>query len=337
LGDRIATLMSWLAGHDACRLEETGGGWRLAGVAVFLHERSPAQLAYEVVCDREWRSREGRVRGWLGARTVELSISRSPGGAWMLDGAPVPGLETGEDLDFGFTPATNLFQLRRLALATGQARDCPVAWLDDAARTFTPLPAIAQPETPPPHHGRAGGRVQPVRQTVDKSIMRRLNARSGLLVTSLVVGLVGCGPDGGERFDDPIPDTLVFEEDGKIVTAPLPPEAGGWIGDFNSPQESLWLTVPQGVPSGFVLVIERGSTLEPGTYHCDPYTVAMRLSDDRGWFTSEAGRCRVTITRIQREPTPRVTGTFSGEVVGTIGQGARTLTNGRFDFVPRLE
>jgi hypothetical protein len=127
-------------GHDACRLEETAGGWRLVGMTVFLHERGPAQLAYEVACDREWRSRQGHVRGWLGAHAVEVNVSRSTDGCWTLDGTPVPGLEACQDLDLGFTPATNLLQLRRLALATGQARDCPVAWLDDACRTLTLLP-----------------------------------------------------------------------------------------------------------------------------------------------------------------------------------------------------
>jgi hypothetical protein len=127
-------------GHDACRLEETVGGWRLAGMTVFLHEGAPAQLAYEVACDRQWRSREGHVRGWLGSQPIDVSVSRSPGGAWTLGGSVVPGLETCEDLDFGFSPATNLFQLRRLALAPGQARDCPVAWLDDTARALTLLP-----------------------------------------------------------------------------------------------------------------------------------------------------------------------------------------------------
>jgi hypothetical protein len=127
-------------GHDACRLEETSDGWRLVGVTVFLHERVPAQLAYQVVCDREWRSVEGHVLGRLGGEAVDVRITRSPRGAWTLNGAPVPGLESCEDLDFGFTPATNLFQLRRLAVATGQARDCPVAWLDDTAGTLTLLP-----------------------------------------------------------------------------------------------------------------------------------------------------------------------------------------------------
>jgi hypothetical protein len=83
----------------------------------------------------------GRTRAWLvGKPTDDVSVSRSPGGTWTLGGSVVPGLETCEDLDFGFSPATNLFQLRRLALAPGQARDCPVAWLDDTARTLTLLP-----------------------------------------------------------------------------------------------------------------------------------------------------------------------------------------------------
>jgi hypothetical protein len=127
-------------GHDACRLEETAGGWRLVGMAVFRHEGGPAQLEYEARCDRAWRSLGGQVRGWLGGRAVDVSIARVQDGGWTLDGAAVPGLEACEDLDYGFTPATNLFQLRRLGLAIGQARDCPVAWLDDAARTLTALP-----------------------------------------------------------------------------------------------------------------------------------------------------------------------------------------------------
>ena len=44
---------------------------------------------------------------------------RSAAGVWTLDGAAVSGLEACVDLDLGFTPATNLLQIRRLALALG--------------------------------------------------------------------------------------------------------------------------------------------------------------------------------------------------------------------------
>jgi hypothetical protein len=49
-------------------------------------------------------------------------------------------LESCVDLDFGFTPATNLLQLQRVALAVGQVADVPVAWLDVSAGTLTVLP-----------------------------------------------------------------------------------------------------------------------------------------------------------------------------------------------------
>lgn len=47
-------------GHDACRLIHQASGWRLEGSAAFLHENGAvASVAYEVECDREWRTRTG--------------------------------------------------------------------------------------------------------------------------------------------------------------------------------------------------------------------------------------------------------------------------------------
>ncbi len=56
-----------------------------------------------------------------------------------MNDAVVGGLSECVDLDLGFTPATNLFQLRRLALAEGQIAEVPVAWLDVAAGTLDVL------------------------------------------------------------------------------------------------------------------------------------------------------------------------------------------------------
>jgi hypothetical protein len=126
-------------GNDVCRLTESVGGWTLAGAADFNEEGVHAQLEYSLDCDRAWRTLRGQVQGRLGERPVAFSIARA-GGAWTLNGAPVPGLEHCVDLDLGFTPATNLTQLRRIALAEGQAADVPVAWLDVARGTLTLLP-----------------------------------------------------------------------------------------------------------------------------------------------------------------------------------------------------
>jgi uncharacterized protein len=128
------------AGHDACRLEQDATGWRLDGTAVFRHDGVPARLTYHLARDRAWRAERGEVRGWLGSRSVDWSVVRTAGGAWTLNGVIVPGLEAYVDLDLGFTPATNLTQLRRIALAEGQAADVPVAWLDAAGGTLEALP-----------------------------------------------------------------------------------------------------------------------------------------------------------------------------------------------------
>ena len=76
------------------------------------------------------------MRGWLGSKSVEFTIVRTAGGVLTMNDAEAPGLERCLDLDLGFTPATNAQQIRRVALAEGQAADVPVAWLDVSAGTL---------------------------------------------------------------------------------------------------------------------------------------------------------------------------------------------------------
>ena len=126
-------------GHDAGRLEPTTDGWRLDGTAVFRHAGAPACLAYRLTCDAAWRTREGAVRGWMGTRPIDVLVTRTAGGVWTLNGMPVEHLGDCVDLDFGFTPATNLCQLRRIALPIGGRAAVPVAWLDVSAGTLDVL------------------------------------------------------------------------------------------------------------------------------------------------------------------------------------------------------
>lgn len=66
-------------------------------------------------------------------------MTRTVDGLWTLNDNRIPNLEGCLDLDFGFTPATNLSQLRRIALEIGQAVDVPVAWLDVTSGTIAIL------------------------------------------------------------------------------------------------------------------------------------------------------------------------------------------------------
>jgi hypothetical protein len=136
-GDVVAS-MTWqrldVPGRDSCRLRRlpSGAGWRLEGEATFVDEGAPAALRYQVDCDRAWRTTEAELRGTVGARTITVDFSHV-GGTWRCNGAVVSGLDGCVDLDLGFTPATNLFQIRRVALAAGQGADVPVAWFDLAS------------------------------------------------------------------------------------------------------------------------------------------------------------------------------------------------------------
>jgi hypothetical protein len=127
-------------GHDACCLEQTEGGWQLEGTAVFRENGVAALLAYRVRCDSAWRTQHGQVDGWLGAQPVSFTVARTTGGVWTLNDVPITGLENCVDLDFGFTPATNLLQLRRIDLSPGQSADVPVAWLDASSTTLEMVP-----------------------------------------------------------------------------------------------------------------------------------------------------------------------------------------------------
>lgn len=118
-------------GHDACRLERSDTAWQLDGAAVFRQaDGQVAQLHYRVRCDKHWHTQWGTVRGWLGSQAVDISVVRRADNQWTLNDALAHDLAHCVDLDLGFTPATNLIQLRRLQLQPGEKAAAPAAWLD---------------------------------------------------------------------------------------------------------------------------------------------------------------------------------------------------------------
>jgi len=126
-------------GRDAALLEARAGGWLLRGAAAFDHESGSAVVAYEVEVNARLETTRGALSGFLGDATVRREILRDDRG-WRLDGVPAPGLRHLVDLDYGFTPATNVLQLMRMALAPGGKAELSVAWLDLDSATLTELP-----------------------------------------------------------------------------------------------------------------------------------------------------------------------------------------------------
>ena len=124
-------LWRWMdrPGHEAARLERDGSEWLLRGTSVFAHEGEPCRLDYLVVCGHDWRTKQARVSGWVGARAVRCEIEVNHGARWWMNGREVPAVEGCVDVDLNFSPSTNLLPIRRLGLAVGGKGAVSAAWL----------------------------------------------------------------------------------------------------------------------------------------------------------------------------------------------------------------
>lgn len=128
-------------GHDAARLVRAGAGYLLAGTAVFLHAKGPACINYRVHVDQEWNTINGQIEGFVAGETIRHEIGRD-GDGWRLDGRKMPDVAALRDLDLGFTPATNLLQLRRAGPQLGRRAELTVAWFDIGETRITALPQV---------------------------------------------------------------------------------------------------------------------------------------------------------------------------------------------------
>jgi hypothetical protein len=127
-------------GHDVCTFGPTEAGWRLQGSAVFVSGGAPCSLGYLVDADAGWRIRSAHAFGTIGTELVDAFITAVDGGPWLLAGRRQYRTAGCLDLDFGFTPATKLFILRRLASAIGgPERTATVAQLALPALTLEPM------------------------------------------------------------------------------------------------------------------------------------------------------------------------------------------------------
>lgn len=126
-------------GRDTAHLMSRGAGWRLVGTAVFQSEQGASvSVAYEIDLASDWRTERGRCSGYVGEATFRHEFARHKDG-WTMDGKD-NGLPEVYDLDFGFTPATNYAQVKRLNLNLGRGGDIVVAWFDIGKPALEPLP-----------------------------------------------------------------------------------------------------------------------------------------------------------------------------------------------------
>jgi uncharacterized protein len=119
-------------------LASAADGWTLTGIAAF-HEQGESGVRYELDLAPNFTTRSARIDGFRRGRPFAHRFSRDAA-AWVLDGSSVTGLDDLVHLDFGFTPATNLQQLRHAGLAIGEEAEIPAAWFDIGEPGLARLP-----------------------------------------------------------------------------------------------------------------------------------------------------------------------------------------------------
>lgn len=111
-------------GLETCRRD----GLRLSGSAVFVDE-VPCLLTYAIEVDRRGRTRSAVVDGWIGQERIRVELRADARRRWTMNGRRVPAVDGADDVDFGFSPATNALPIRRLRLAVGREAPATAAWL----------------------------------------------------------------------------------------------------------------------------------------------------------------------------------------------------------------
>jgi hypothetical protein len=118
-----------LPGHEIASIFREADGWRLIGVAVLAESGRPCRIEYDIRCDVQWKTRRCVIVGHIGEQRVSLDVERSTSGVWSIGGAAMTALDGCDDIDLGFSPATNLLPIRRLALPIGAQSIVRAAWI----------------------------------------------------------------------------------------------------------------------------------------------------------------------------------------------------------------
>lgn len=112
----------------------------LKGRVMVAEAGAPMMVDYRVACDRDWRTREVRIRQEYRGAGRAMRLRQPRPGTWLRDGRAAPDLEGCLDVDLGVSPSTNLLPIRRLALPEGGRGEIRAAWVRFPELTVTAAP-----------------------------------------------------------------------------------------------------------------------------------------------------------------------------------------------------
>ena len=125
-------------GHEVMCFTAGPAGARIEGFVAYREAEGPIGLRYRVEIGSNWTTSGAVIEGLAQGRPFRHEIGRSAQG-WLLDGTRQVGLDDIPHLDLGFTPATNMPQLRHASLTDGQSTTFDVAWFDIGRRSLERL------------------------------------------------------------------------------------------------------------------------------------------------------------------------------------------------------
>jgi len=126
-------------GLERFELFRTQSGWLLRGTILINAATGPAEAAYQIDCDSNWRTQQAEVsvRHSSGDRHVHVTTQN---GTWYEDGNENKAVAGAIDIDLGWTPSTNTLPIRRLNLAIGEpSGHVTAAWISFPDLILQPL------------------------------------------------------------------------------------------------------------------------------------------------------------------------------------------------------
>jgi len=127
-------------GLERLELSQVQNGWLLRGTILTDSETGPAEAAYQIACDSNWRTQQADIslRHASGERRVQITTQN---GCWYENGKENQAVAEAIDIDLGWSPSTNTLPIRRLNLAIGQSSGPVVAaWISLPDLRLQPLP-----------------------------------------------------------------------------------------------------------------------------------------------------------------------------------------------------
>ncbi len=125
-----------MSGHETLRMFARKDGARLLGASSFVRGHQPAFLSYGVEVSEHWIARRVWVRGHVGLEAISLDYEHEANG-WTRVGKG--GHLALDDIDLGFSPATNLLPIKRLDFPIGETVETTAAWVDPQDWKLKPL------------------------------------------------------------------------------------------------------------------------------------------------------------------------------------------------------